>query len=55
MHVQGSPHTGWKWSASTTTRQFLPPLRLVLPPLTEGKSAEIYNYVMQFDGILAKV
>ena len=32
-----SPHTGRKWSAQTTTQQFLPPLRLVLPPLTESK------------------
>ena len=35
--TQGSSHTGREWSAPTTTQQFLAPLRLVLPPLTEGK------------------
>ena len=37
LHVQGSPHTGREWSAPTTTQPFLPPVRLVLPPLTEYK------------------
>ena len=31
---QGSAHTGREWSAPTTTQPFLPPLRLILPPLT---------------------
>ena len=32
--TQGSAHTGREWSAPTTTQPFLPPLRLILPPLT---------------------
>ena len=35
--VPGSAHTGRKWSAPTTTQPFLPPFRLILPPLTECK------------------
>ena len=52
VSYQGSPHTGREWSAPTTTQHFLPPLRLVLPPLTEGKKMLC---LMQFDSTLAKV
>ena len=37
---QGSAHTGREWSAPATTQPFLPPLKLVFPPLTENKGAE---------------
>ena len=51
MHIQDSPHTGWEWLAPTTTQHFLPPLRLVLPPLTEAEML----CLMQFDSTIAKV
>ena len=56
--VQGSPHTGWECSAPTTIQQLLPPLRLVLPPLTEGKKLKkkvLKSVLMQFDSTFAKV
>ena len=54
MYMQGSPHIGREWSAPTTTQQFLPPLRFVLPPLTEGKKCWS-AMLMQFYSTLAKV
>ena len=51
---QGSAHTGqgW-WSASTTTQPFLSPFKLLLPPLTDSKSAEMLH-LMQIDDIWLK-
>jgi hypothetical protein len=51
---QVSAHTGWEWSAPTTTQPFLPPLKLVLPPLTECKKRKKRLHLMQFDSTLAK-
>ena len=55
QYTQGSPHTGREWSAPTTTQHFLPSLRLVLPPLIEGKENAEMLCLMQFDSTLAKV
>ena len=56
--TQGSPHTGWEWLGvvgSNHHSAILPPLRPVLPPLTEGKSAEVlclmkYNHLSDYPG-----
>ena len=47
---QGSPHTGREWSAPTTSQQFLPPLRLDLPPLIDGKKVlkSMLNAIRQY-------
>ena len=48
--AQGSLHTGQECSAPTTIQQFLPPLRLDLPPLIEGKQCwnATFNAIWQY-------
>ena len=55
MYMQGFVHTGWEWSAPTTTQPLLhvPPLKANLPPLAVRKVLK-YSYLMQFHNILAK-
>ena len=56
-HWSGAVGSNHHSAIFTTTQQFLPPLRLVLPPLTEGKNfTKCWNTcLMQFDSTFAKV
>ena len=47
---QGSAHTGWEWSAPTTTQLFLPPLKLKIPDFYHH-SERIIVYSMQYNTI----